>query len=151
MSVSVCTTAATPPCKAFWSYFDVAIFVLKARILALMFFVLSPYELSSAWTRKKKTSMDEKSERKQHPPSLCVIFMILVSLENVKKCVLGGCTITSKTKINVFLNRPLRYRSVRFFFQKDDFSLWGKQYIDYCPVKMRPKLWKSHIVHPIKN
>ena len=29
------------------------------------------------------------------------IFMILVSLENVKKCVLGGCTITSKTKINV--------------------------------------------------
>ena len=31
----------------------------------------------------------------------CVIFMILVSLENVKKCALGGCTITSKTKINV--------------------------------------------------
>ena len=29
---------------------------------------------------------------------LCVIFMILVSLENVKKCVLGGCTITSKKK-----------------------------------------------------
>ena len=28
--------------------------------------------------------------------ALCVIFMILVSLENVKKCVLGGCTITSK-------------------------------------------------------
>ena len=36
--------------------------------------------------------------------SLCVIFMILVSLENVKKCVLGGCTITSKTKINVVWN-----------------------------------------------
>ena len=36
------------------------------------------------------------------PTSLCVIFMVLVSLENVKKCVLGGCTITSKTKINVF-------------------------------------------------
>ena len=33
--------------------------------------------------------------------ALCVIFMILVSLENVKKCVLGCCTITSKTKINV--------------------------------------------------
>ena len=37
-----------------------------------------------------------------------------------------GCTITSKTKINV------------------DFSLWGKQCI--CPVKMRPNSWKSHIV-----
>ena len=44
--------------------------------------------------------------------SLCVIFMILVSLffsimcfctfENVKECVLGGCTITSKAIINVF-------------------------------------------------
>ena len=34
--------------------------------------------------------------------ALCVIFMFLVSLENVKKCVLGGCRITSKTKINVF-------------------------------------------------
>ena len=36
--------------------------------------------------------------------ALCVIFMNLVSLENVKKCVLGGCTITSKTKINIFWN-----------------------------------------------
>ena len=34
--------------------------------------------------------------------TICVIFMILVSLENVKKCALGGCTVTSKTKINVF-------------------------------------------------
>ena len=34
--------------------------------------------------------------------SLCVIFMILVSFENVKKCVLGGCMITSNTKINIF-------------------------------------------------
>ena len=24
--------------------------------------------------------------------TLCVIFMLLVSLENIKKCVLGGCT-----------------------------------------------------------
>ena len=49
-----------------------------------------------------------------HPPPLCGIFLILVSpffsilcfctFENVKKCVLGGCTITSKTKINVFWN-----------------------------------------------
>ena len=29
--------------------------------------------------------------------------MILVPLENVKKHVLGGCTITSKTKIIIFL------------------------------------------------
>ena len=36
------------------------------------------------------------------PMALCVIFMILVLLENVKKCVLCGCTITSKAKINVF-------------------------------------------------
>jgi hypothetical protein len=36
--------------------------------------------------------------------ALCVIFMILVSLENVKKSVLGGCTITSKTKINAVRN-----------------------------------------------
>ena len=28
--------------------------------------------------------------------------MILVSLENVKNCSLGGCTITSNAKINVF-------------------------------------------------
>ena len=26
--------------------------------------------------------------------ALCVIFMILVSLENVTKCVLGDCTVT---------------------------------------------------------
>ena len=59
--------------------------------------------------------------------SLCVIFMILVSLENVKKCALGGCLITSKTKINVFwnffsLHWPLRIRSVRKFFK----TCWGK-------------------------
>ena len=34
--------------------------------------------------------------------ALCVIFMILVSRENVKKFVLCSCTITSKTKINGF-------------------------------------------------
>ena len=32
---------------------------------------------------------------------LRTIFMILVSLQNVKKCVLSGCTITLKAKINV--------------------------------------------------
>ena len=30
--------------------------------------------------------------------ALCVIFMILVSLENVKKCVLGGCTVSITSK-----------------------------------------------------
>ena len=70
--------------------------------------------------------------------ALCVIFMILVSHENVKKCVLGGCTITSKTKINVVWN----FFSLRCV----DFSLWGKQWPVHYPAKMRPKLWKSHIV-----
>ena len=45
--------------------------------------------------------------RVQMPPSclhgsLCLIFMILVSLEYVKKIILYGCMITSKTKINGF-------------------------------------------------
>ena len=35
---------------------------------------------------------------------LCVNFMILVSHENGKKCVLGDCTITSKTKSNIVGN-----------------------------------------------
>ena len=38
--------------------------------------------------------------------SLCLIFMILVSLENVIKCVLDGCTIT------------LLGRSVQKFFKE---------------------------------
>ena len=48
---------------------------------------------------------------------------------------LGGCTITSKSKINVFWNffshrRPLQSSSVQFFFSKNiDFSLWDKQCI----------------------
>ena len=56
--------------------------------------------------------------------ALCVIFMILVSPANVKKCVLGGCTIiviTSKTKIAVFWNLFSLSRatpSVRNFFKK---------------------------------
>ena len=57
------------------------------------------------------------------PAALCVISMILVSLENVKKCALGGCTIISKTKINVFWNFfsllwRLCGRSIWNFFQK---------------------------------
>ena len=34
--------------------------------------------------------------------ALCLIFMILVLLENVKKCALGGCTITSELKSTLF-------------------------------------------------
>ena len=65
---------------------------------------------------------------------LCVIFLILVSLENVKKCVLGGYTITSKTKINVFWKKILTPlapsdSTVRNVFKNIDFSLWGKQWI----------------------
>ena len=59
--------------------------------------------------------------------------MILVSFENVKKCALDGCTITSKTKINVFwkIFRVQGARTeprVKFFFQKTvDLSLWGNR------------------------
>ena len=70
--------------------------------------------------------------------ALCVIFMILVlhffcfcTFENVEKCVLGGCMITSKTKINVFWNfffaplapsGPLHSKKIS---KNVDFSLWG--------------------------
>ena len=40
----------------------------------------------------------------QHSIALCVILMNLLSLENVKKCLLGWSTITSKTKINIFFH-----------------------------------------------
>ena len=48
---------------------------------------------------------------------------------------LGGCTITSKKKVNVFWNffftpSLLRGSSTQFFFSKNiDFSLWGKHCI----------------------
>ena len=66
--------------------------------------------------------------------ALCVIFMILVSLENVKKCALGGCMITSKTKINIFekisllLSLFLWRHSTQKFFKKHLFQR-GKQCI----------------------
>ena len=55
----------------------------------------------------------------------------------------GGCTITSKTKINIFwyffFTHPGLLASGTFHskkFQKNlDFSLWGKQWL-YCPAKM---------------
>ena len=60
--------------------------------------------------------------------ALCVSFMILVSLENVKKYTLGGCTITSKTKINVFdknfsLRWPFGAALFEIFSKNVDFSL----------------------------
>ena len=45
--------------------------------------------------------VESRSTQKLLATTLCVIFMILVSHENVKKCVLGVCTITSKTKITL--------------------------------------------------
>ena len=47
---------------------------------------------------------------------------------------LGGCTITSKAKINVFLKNfftpdPPRGPSTQINFKNVDFSLWGKQCI----------------------
>ena len=59
------------------------------------------------------------------------------------KCVLGGCTITSKTKINVFWNvfftplassGPLHSKKIS---KNVDFSLWGKQ----CIV---PRKWDKN-------
>ena len=66
-------------------------------------------------------------------------------LKMSEKCVLGGCTITSKNKINVFWN---------FFSLEWGHSVWKikKRWFSplrqtvQCPAKMRPKLWKSHIV-----
>ena len=39
---------------------------------------------------------------------------------------------------------PFGHHLFKIFSNNIDFSLWGKQCI--CPAKMRPKLWKSHIV-----
>ena len=55
--------------------------------------------LNNSWCRINEP---EKLLKILKANALCVIFMILVSLENVQKCALGGCTMTSKTKINVF-------------------------------------------------
>ena len=58
--------------------------------------------------------------------ALCVIFMILVSFENVKKGVLGGCTIRSKAKFfeKIFsLRWFLLGRSVQKNFKNVDFIL----------------------------
>ena len=70
-------------------------------------------------------------------------------------CIMGGSTITSKTKINVFWNffftplaPSLRDCSIRKNFKKCWFQPLRQTV--HCPAKMRPKLWKSHIVHRIQ-
>ena len=77
--------------------------------------------------------------------------MILVSLENVKKCVLGGGTITSKTEINFF---EIFSHSAGLFgsapFEKFQKMLILAFEANNVPAKMRPKLWKSHIaIHSV--
>ena len=66
--------------------------------------------------------------------------MILVSLENVKKY--SHMWLHCGTLRVPFWHPPFEKISNNI-----DFSLWGKQCV--CPVKMRPKSWKSNIVHII--
>ena len=58
---------------------------------------------------------------------------------------MGGCTITSKPKINVFLNFFLH--SAGPFGAASFEKFWKTLRQVLYPVKMRPKLWKSHIVY----
>ena len=75
--------------------------------------------------------------------------MILVSLENVKKYSHVVARLPQRLKSTLFeifsiLQVPLGHPPFEKISNNVDFSLWGKQCI--CPTKMRPKLWKSHIV-----
>ena len=77
---------------------------IRAMHNVLVFYVVYVFDSLNIYDRNAEYSVD--ISRKFYPwtdihKSLCVISLILVSLENVKKCVLGGCTITSKTKINI--------------------------------------------------
>ena len=81
--------------------------------------------------------------------TLCLIFMILVSLENVKKYSHVVARLPQRLKSTLFeifstLRVPFGHPPFEKISNNVDFSLWGKQCI--CPAKMRPKLWKSHIV-----
>ena len=81
--------------------------------------------------------------------ALCLIFMILVSLENVKKYSHVVARLPQRLKSTLFeifstLRVPFGHPPFEKISNNVDFSLWGKQCI--CPAKMRPKLWKSHIV-----
>ena len=64
-----------------------------------------------------------------------------------------GLTWKCQKKSHVVARLPQRLKSTLFEIfsnggcpkgTRSDFSLWGKQCV--CPAKMRPKLWKSHIV-----
>ena len=83
--------------------------------------------------------------------ALCLIFLILVSLENVKKYSHVVARLPQRLKSTLFeifstLRVPFGHPPFEKISNNVDFSLWGKQCI--CPAKMRPKLWKSHIVLP---
>ena len=67
--------------------------------------------------------------------------MILVSFENVKKYF----HVVKSTLFEIFSTLRVLFRHPPFekISNNVEFSLWGKQCI--CAVKMRPKLWKSHI------
>ena len=82
--------------------------------------------------------------------ALCMIFMILVSLENVNKYSHVVARLPQKLKSMLFeifstLRVPFGHPSFEKNSNNIDFSLWGKHCIS--PTKMRPKLWKSHIVY----
>ena len=70
-----------------------------------------------------------------------MIFIILVSFLQ------DNALFTSKAKKNSTLRVPFGHPPFEKISNNVDFSLWGKQCI--CPAKMRPKLWKSHIVRPL--
>lgn len=76
--------------------------------------------------------------------------MCFCTFENVKKCVFGWnrMIISQRLKSTFFwdfssLHWLLRGCSVRKISKNVNFILWGKL---YCTGKMRPILWKSHIV-----
>ena len=76
-----------------------------------IFFFFSQTKTTSSWPKRtKKVKGGHNYIFLPVHISLCGIFMILVSHENVKKCVWDGCTITSKTKIKVYwkIFAPLR-------------------------------------------
>ena len=94
------------------------------KILARLDILVATHRNSVLEKNQRKPSIDESLLLNCYKAiALCVIFMILVSLENVKKCVLGGCTITSKAKINVVRNiyslrLPLQVHSIRKNFKQ---------------------------------
>lgn len=75
--------------------------------------------------------------------------MYICTSKNVENVCLDGCTITSKTKINIFLVLFLHTTSpsqlfghrlppINIFFKNTiDFSLWDKQCIIVSPLKLQ--------------